>query len=179
MDKTDREILKGCAQGERSAQARLYQQSKAKLFGICLRYASDRVEAEDYLQEAYVLIFKDLYQFQPSGSLISWLRKVTVNSCLMQIRKRKNIFLSTDFSSQSIDRVSEVAADDLLSAKELLGIVQKLPAGFRTVFNLKAIDGYKHEEIAEQLNISVNTSKSQYNRAKTALKKLIEQHYTI
>lgn len=146
------------------------------LFGICLRYAKDRVEAQDFLQESLIVIFRDLHQYQPKAAFGAWLRKVTVNVCLQQLRKKRNIFQTHSIEEICSNSIREEA--DIFSRfreRALLQMVQKLPTGYRVVFNLYAIEGYNHQEIADSLGISVNTSKSQLSRAKVTLRKLLEK----
>ena len=175
LDATDRHIIKGCRKGDAKAQAQLYHRYKASLFGVCLRYARDRQEAEDFLQEGFIQIYKDLYQYRPTGSFPAWLRKVVVNVALQQLRKKKNIF-----SSVELERIADQheTEEDLFSqfrAKALLKMVQQLPDGYRAVFNLYVIEGYTHKEIAKILSINESTSKSQLSRAKAMLRKLLEK----
>lgn len=137
---------------------------------ICLRYAPNKVEAEDMLQEGLISVFKDLKQYDPKRATFSaWSNKVMVNAALQYLRKWKNLNLN-----QSIDGYEEQFAEnedivDTLSAKELNSFVQKLPDGYRIVFNLYVMEGYKHREIAELLSISENTSKTQLFKAKKML----------
>lgn len=145
------------------------------LFGVCLRYAQHRHEAEDLLQEGMIVIYRDLYQYQPTGPLGGWLRRVMVNVCLQHIRKRHRIITTT-----SIEHFGEKLEtdEDLFSqfrAKALLNMIQQLPPGYRLVFNLYVIEGNSHQEIADQLGVSVNTSKSQLSRAKATLRKMLEK----
>ena len=175
MDTKDQHIIKGCKKGDAKAQAELYHRYKAQLFGVCLRYAAGRQEAEDLLQDGFIQIFKDLYQYRPTGSFPGWLRKVVVNVALQHLRKKKNLFATVE-----LDRIANQheTEEDLFSsfrAKALLKMVQQLPEGYRAVFNLYVIEGYSHKEIAKQLGINESTSKSQLSRAKAMLRKLLEQ----
>ena len=145
------------------------------LFGICLRYAQNWQEAEDFLQEGMIVIYRDLYQYRPTGALGAWLRRVMVNVCLQHIRKRHRIIRTT-----SLDNYGEKleTTENLFSefrAKALVKMIQQLAPGYRLVFNLYVIEGYSHQEIADQLDISINTSKSQLSRAKAALRKILEK----
>lgn len=175
MSKTDQELLKGCLNGKRSAQKALYEKYRVSLFGVCLRYANSRQEAEDMLQDGFIKIFGDLYQYRPIGPLGGWMRRVVVNVALQHIRRRKKLFPVIDMA-QVADKYE--AEEDIFSEfgkKELVKMIQQLPAGYRAVFNMYVIEGYSHQEIAEQLKVNINTSKSQLSRAKAALRKMLEK----
>jgi RNA polymerase sigma-70 factor (ECF subfamily) len=144
------------------------------LFGVCLRYASNFQEAEDLLQEGFVKIYADLYQYRPIGALGAWMRKVMVNICLMHLRKKKHLF-----SDVEIDQIAETyeANDDSFDnyrAEALVQMIQKLPEGYRAVFNLYVIEGYTHKEIGAIMSISEVTSRSQFSRAKKMLRNMLE-----
>lgn len=175
LNTNDQHIIKGCKKGDKKAQTLLYQSYKAQLFGICLRYAADRQEAEDLLQESFMVIYRDLYQYKPIGSLAAWLKKVTVNVALQHLRKKKRLFptVQLDALGENID-----STEDLFStfrASALLQLIQQLPPGYRAVFNMYVIEGYSHKEIAQQLGINLTTSKSQLSRAKHLLRKMLEK----
>jgi RNA polymerase sigma-70 factor (ECF subfamily) len=140
--------------------------------GICLRYSKNEAEAEDLLQDSFIKAFDKLDTFNHKGALGGWLRKLTVNTALEYYRKNKidsqPLTLITDEPDDRIDAIQKLELDDLVSK------IQHLPIGFRTVFNLYAIEGYTHKEIGQLLSISDGTSKSQYSRAKKLLAKLIE-----
>lgn len=143
--------------------------------GVCLRYARNEDEAEDYLQEAFIRAFRSLDQFDGTGNLGAWLRKIAMNIGLEMYRKNKSIDLKiAGFSEQNRDEFELDTALSNLAMVDLVAKIQRLPLGFRTVFNLYAIEGYTHVEIAELLNISQGTSKSQYSRSKALLRTWIE-----
>jgi RNA polymerase sigma-70 factor (ECF subfamily) len=164
--------------GNRQAQNQLYQKYKAILFGICLRYANSREEAEDILQEGFIKIFSDLYQYQPIGPLGGWMRKVVVNVALQHIRKNKKfrIFENHEQVIASYNPDLEIFKNNREEA--ILKIVQQLPEGYRLIFNLYVIEEFSHREIAEKLGITVSTSKSQYSRARAALRSMLEKNIT-
>jgi RNA polymerase sigma factor (sigma-70 family) len=167
-------LLEACAKGDSLAQQHLYETYKGKLFATCLRYARSREDAEDIFQEGFVRIFKDLHQFTGVGNLEGWLRKVMVNSALQHLRKQKNGLQTVEFDGQEYaDEVEDIQLDEQ-QAKNLIKIMHQLSPGFRAVFNLYVLEGYTHPEIAEILDISVGTSKSQLMRAKAAFRKLLE-----
>ncbi len=170
---SEKNLLDGCLQGDNSCQKALYDQYKVSLFRVCLRYAKDRMEAEDMLQDGFIKIFTDLYQFKSQGPLGGWMRRVMVNAALQFIRKNKKFQHETDLDHiANIHHTEEVATSNL-NAQELTKLIQKLPVGYRTVFNLYVIDGFQHKEIAKKLNITENTSKSQLSKAKATLRKMI------
>lgn len=143
--------------------------------GICLRYAANQAEAEDIMQDAFVRVFKNLSSFSGTGALGGWIRKITVNTALEQYRKNKslkNFGIMLDVSETKIE--IEDNAIEQLELENLLAKIQALPSGFRTVFNLYAVEGYNHKEIGEHLGISEGTSKSQYSRARLLLRAMIQ-----
>lgn len=159
----------------RQAQQELYLRHSYMMKGICLRYAANETEAEDILQEAFVRAFKNLDKYSGKGPLGAWLRKITVNMALEQYRKNKSLKkLASLFDQKDANLTIEDGAIEQLELEDLLGKIQTLPAGFRTVFNLYAVEGYNHKEIGEMLGISDGTSKSQYSRARVLLRAMIE-----
>lgn len=143
--------------------------------GICLRYASNEAEAEDVLQEAFIRVFKNLNNWSAKGPLGAWVRSITVNMALEQYRKnkaQKNMAIVYDMKDSN--PLVDDNAIEKLKLDDLLLKIQKLPTGFRTVFNLYAVEGYNHIEIGEMLGISEGTSKSQYSRARVLLRQMIE-----
>ncbi|TRX56021.1 RNA polymerase sigma factor [Fulvivirga sp. M361] len=163
-------LIRKCCQQDGQAQEALYNRYAASMLGTCCRYIKDPDQAEDVMIGGFVKVFRKIDQFKGEGSFEGWLRRVMVNEALTFIRKNKNMYLEVDI--ETIDREpnyhtlnSELEADDLLQ------LVHQLPTGYRTVFNMYAVEGYSHKEIAEQLGISENTSKSQLSRARGLLQK--------
>lgn len=175
MEQSDNIILKGCLKGDRNAQKALYEKYKVPMFRVCLRYAQSRQEAEDMLQDGFIKVFSDLHQFRSDGALGGWIRRVMVNIALMQIRKRKNLFSSIEIEQVADDFTTDENIFAEMNAKALTRLIQKLPPGYRVVFNMYVVEGYPHKEIAEKLNISINTSKSQLSKAKAMLRKMLEK----
>lgn len=175
LQKKELDIVKGCVKGDKKSQYALYEMFKRDVMGICMRYSRDRSEAEDMMQEGFIKVYSDLYQYRPIGPLGGWIRRVVVNSCLRFIRKRKRLVFN-EFSGMQTELMptNENVISDL-GAQDLMKLVQKLPDGYRLVFNLYVVEGFTHQEIADQLGISVNTSKSQLSRAKANLRKTIEK----
>lgn len=175
----DKHILTGCLKNELRCQKLLYERYKTAMFTHCLRYAVDRAEAEDMLQEGFVLVFKKLNQFDPEKGVIgAWMRKVIINCALQNIRKKKVAFSEITVTEEEIATSHDDAVAQL-GLKELLSHIQKLPTGYRTVFNMYVIDGMQHNEIAEILQISSNTSKTQLFKAKLMLQKMINESQLI
>jgi RNA polymerase sigma factor (sigma-70 family) len=175
---TEDELIKGCVSRDRSAQKRLYDTYSSKMYGICYRYVRDPAEAEDILIVAFTRIFEKISQFKSEGSFEGWIRRIIVNEALTHIRRNRSMYLETDLDQ--VDREPDYdKLQDHLEEEDLLKMIQELPTGYRIVFNLYAIEGYSHKEIANQLGISENTSKSQLSRARTYLQKmLLENDWT-
>jgi len=172
------EILDACKQGNGSAQKQLYELTKGKMFAVCLRYTRSRSDAEDVLQEGYMKVFRDLHQYSGDGVFEGWMRKVIVNTALQFLRKQKRMPNEVNLEDHSFHAAYEDDfKDNSLNesrTEELIKLMQKMPDGFRTVLNLYILEGYSHQEISEICGISVGTSKSQLNRAKTFLRKQLE-----
>ena|SRR5260221_1963167 len=170
----DDEIIRSCIAGDARAQKALFEKYSRRMMGICLRYAADREEAEDMLQEGWIKVFRNLQSFRFEGSAEGWMKRVIVNTCLENLRKNKKMSNNVDIELVDEIKYTEINSSDVLSAKELLGMINRLPAGYRTVFNLYAVEGYSHKEIGEMLGINESTSKSQYSRARAHLQKMLE-----
>jgi RNA polymerase sigma factor (sigma-70 family) len=167
------QLIRECLDGKRKAQKQFYEHFAPAMMGVCLRYADDVEMAEDFLQEGFIRVFTNLKNFRSEGPVEGWVRKIMVNTALEILRKNDVLKHSVDI--ETAWTVSDDFPDAFrqLSTAELLEQIQALPAGFRAVFNLYAIEGYAHQEIAEMLGISEGTSKSQYARAKVWLQKRI------
>ncbi|MFK5854957.1 MAG: RNA polymerase sigma factor [Bacteroidota bacterium] len=167
-------LLSNCLQNDRSAQFKLYEKYSGRIFGVCLRYAKNRTDAEDILQEGFIKVFKYLKDYSGKGSFEGWIRRIMVTTAL-NYYKRKNLF-NKDVDPES-SYITLPATNEALSAMthdELLVMIRNLPTGYQTVFNLNTIEGYSHKEISKIMNISVNTSKSQLSRAKNSLRNQLE-----
>lgn len=169
------DLLKGCLRRDASAQKLLYDTYSSKMYGLCYRYVKDSMEAEDILITAFTKVFDKIQQFKNEGSFEGWIRRIVVNEALTYLRRNRAMYLETDL--EQADREPDFnALSDHLEAEDLLKMIQELPTGYRIVFNLYAIDGYSHKEIADQLGISESTSKSQLSRARTYLQKVLLEH---
>lgn len=174
MKMNDEQLVKKCLEKDSLAQKQLFDSFSRKMMGVCLRYTKDAEEAQDVLQIGFVKVFEKLHLFNNEGSLEGWIRKVVINTALDQIRKNKKFENNIDLAAVDYQIPSENEnVLGQLSVNDLLKIIQAMPTGFRTVFNMYAIEGYSHQEIADQLNISINTSKSQYSRARVYLQRII------
>lgn len=168
----EEELLKGCLKRDRNAQKQLYNAYSGKMYSICFRYVKNSMDAEDVLVTAFTKVFDKIDQFKGEGSFEGWIRRIIVNEALSSIRKNKTMYLDTDL--EAADREPDFdQLSDHLEAEDLVNLIQELPPGYRVVFNMYAIDGYSHKEIANELGISENTSKSQLSRARTYLQKLL------
>ncbi|MEN0046109.1 MAG: RNA polymerase sigma factor [Bacteroidota bacterium] len=162
-------------EGDETAMNELYQRHERHWFRICLRYARNRTEAQDIMQEGLVMIFRDIHQFDASrGEFRSWSNRVMVNAVLRFLKKFQWELSFTDLELAKNEPDFSETSMEKLSAQEITQVIQKLPTGYRIVFNMFEIEGYSHKEIAEKLNISVGTSKSQLSKAKKMLRQKIE-----
>ncbi len=170
------QLIDECKKGNRLAQKELYDKYARKMMGVCLRYVSDRETARDLLQDGFVKVFTSLDTYTGSGVFDAWIRKIFVNGALEYLRRGDVLREASDWDSiaEPVESFS-VSAVSELSAAELMKLVQELPAGFRAVFNLFAIEGYSHREIAEMMNITESTSRSQYTRARQLLQKRVKE----
>ena len=176
---TEKQIVHGCIKGEFGSQKQLYIDYAPKMMGICLRYASSTEEAEDMMQEAFIRIYTKIHTFKFDGPLGAWIRRVVVNTAAEIYRKEKKYGLNNDIEDHLYSFKNDDYIIEKLAATDLLDKVQSLPNGYRIVFNLYAVEGYSHKEIAEKLQISENTSKSQYSRARASIRKMIENENSI
>ena len=170
---TDEELIKGCVAKNPVAQKFLFEKFSRKMMGICIRYAERKEEAEDMLQNGFIRIFEKIETFRSEGSLEGWIRKIVINESLTWLRKNKVMKMNIDIESTKYIIPGNNHIGEKINEKDLLKMIQSLPTGFRTVFNMYAIEGYSHKEIGEILGISEGTSKSQYSRAKVHLQDML------
>ena len=171
----DETLVDECVSGNAKAQRMLFERYSAKMLGVAIRYIKDKERAEDVLQDAFIKVFKNLKKFKHYGSLEGWIRRIVVNTALDQLRKNKKRQSNVELDDSFFELATDSFTVERLQAESLLNLVQQLPEGYRTVFNLFAIEGYSHKEIAEKLSISENTSKSQYSRAKSVLRDVLKK----
>ena len=167
------QLIERCKNNDAQAQSQLYKLYASKLFSICLKYSRNYVEAEDNLQDAYLTIFKKIHTFKGRGSVEGWMKRITINTALQRYRSAGVFDI---INEEQIEDVTVEINDDDISIDFLLNIIQELPDRYRLVFNLYALDDYSHKEIAEMLNISTGTSKSNLARARLILKDKIETY---
>lgn len=165
-------IIKGCVKHDPDCQQGLYEKFSAKMYGICLRYSKDRHVAEDLLQEGFINVYRNIQSFRFEGSFEGWMRRVFVNVSLEHHRRLVHMYPITELIG---GRQTDPDVIAQMAEEELLEMLQKLSPGYRTVFNLYAVEGYTHKEIAGKLGISEGTSKSQLARARVALKKMVKE----
>lgn len=173
---TEEQLVKECISGNAIAHKKFYDLFAKKMMGVCLRYTSNYEEAQDVLQDGFIKVFSKLPKFVNKGSLEGWVRRIMVNTALDQYRKNKKHQRDVELDSVSFKLEKSEYIIEAMSADDLLKIIQTLPEGYRIVFNLFAIEGYSHKEIAEQLGVTESTSKSQYSRAKKMLRKLLVEN---
>ena len=170
---TDEQLVKECVSGNTIAQKKFYDLFAKKMMGVCLRYTNDYEEAQDVLQEGFIKIFTKLPDFESKGSLEGWVRRIMVNTALDAYRRAKKHQNNVDVDSVGYLLDSNDYTIETINANDLLKIIHTIPEGYRVVFNLFAIEGYSHKEIAERLGVTESTSKSQFSRAKKMLRKIL------
>ena len=170
-------LIEKCKQGDLKSQSEVYQLFAGKLFALCLKYSKNYQEAQDNLQDGFITIFKKMHQYQFKGSFEGWLKRIVVNTALQKYREKNVLNLISDEVSDEIsDEIPDEVDETTLSLDYLLRIIQELPNRYRLVFNMYVLDGYSHREIAEMLEISEGTSKSNLSRARQILKRKVEQN---
>jgi RNA polymerase sigma-70 factor (ECF subfamily) len=169
------ELILGCQKQNRKVQKELYDRYAPILLGICFRYAKDTSEAEDVLQEGFIKIFDKIKQYDNKGSFEGWMKRIIVNTAISNYRKNLKRYYSVEVDDPVSLSIPNALSEQEYTKDELLQVIKSLPDGYRMVFNLYAIEGYKHKEIADLLDIDETTSKSQYSRAKKQIQyKLME-----
>lgn len=172
----EKELIQRCIDNDGKAHKEFYDRFAPKMYGVCLRFTKNRMEADDILQDGFVKVFTNLKTFRGEGSLEGWIRRTIVNTAINLFKKnakhKKNLDIETaDFNG----KYQASGIIDKLSVEELLGLINDLPTGYRMVFNLNVIEGYTHKEIGQLLEISENTSKSQLSRARQTLQRKLAE----
>lgn len=165
---SDKELIRRCLKNKSDAQRMLYEKHSSMVYTVCYRYAKNSEDARDLLQETFINVFTNLKKFNGTGSFEGWVRRIAVNCAIRHYQKTEKRIDDGDID-YSPDAQTYANAIDHLSAKEIMHQINQLPDGYRMVFNMYAIEGYSHKEIAEQLNISESSSRSQLARARVAL----------
>ncbi|MGF1585892.1 MAG: RNA polymerase sigma factor [Bacteroidales bacterium] len=172
----DLELLRGCLENDRRLQKQLYKKYFKVMYQICLSYSGDRVEAKDILQEAFIKVFTNLENFNSKNSLEGWIRRIVTNTSIDYFRKRKRLVFQDEFPDEPDEEERGSFTFQEFTDDIILHYIKRLPDGARVVFNLFAIEGLPHKDIAEKLNIKEGTSKSQYKRARNLLKGWLYEH---
>jgi RNA polymerase sigma-70 factor (ECF subfamily) len=169
----DINVINGCVEGKRSSQKELYSFYAPKMYNVCLRYAGNQSDAEDILQDGFVKLFNNLHKFRGEGSFDGWIRRIFVNTAIESIRRNKitKLAINEDVENSTIDTRNS-PLEGLLH-KDILNTANVLSEGYKTVFNMYAVEGYSHKEIADKLGITESTSKSQFSRAKAILRSVL------
>jgi RNA polymerase sigma-70 factor (ECF subfamily) len=170
---SEEDLIDGCVREDENCQRLLYEKYAAKMFAVSMRYCSSREEAEDVLQEAFIRIYDKIASFRKEGSFEGWIRRVVVNTSLKS--KDKKYYQRELGGVEDYDIPVSAGIIEQMSARDIQSLMAKLPEGYRTVFNLYAVEGYSHKEIGQMLGVSEITSRSQYHRAKASLKEMINQ----
>lgn len=170
------DIIHKCREENSNAQTALYRMFSSRMYGVCLRYSKNSAEAEDVLQEGFVRVFSKIKQFEFKGSFEGWMRRIMVNTALEKFRKHDRLYPVEEMSIfESTEWVEETIS--LITAEDLMKMIQELPPRYRMVFNLFAIEGYSHQEIAEMMEITEGTSKSNLSRAREILQKRVTENF--
>jgi RNA polymerase sigma-70 factor (ECF subfamily) len=171
----EKQLIDGCINGDRRAQKALYDKYSGRMMAVCLRYVKDMEDARDLMQEGFIKLYTNISKYSGEGSFDGWVRKIFVNSALERLRQNDILKNADDINDIDYADIPDESAAQM-SSDEIMMYVRSLPDGFRTVFNLFAIEGYSHKEIGEELNISESTSRSQYMRARNLLRKMITKN---
>jgi len=169
----DRSLIHKCIKGDSQAQKRLYEQYAPAMMGICLRYVREKETARDLMHDGFIALFTKIHTYSGSGSFPAWVKKIFVNTVLEYLRKKDIMRAGADIDEACYFEDTDISVIERMSANELMECIRKLQDSSRTVFNMYAIEGYSHAEIAQILNIRESTSRSQYTRARQALQKMI------
>lgn len=170
---TEELMLSGCLRNNATAQEALYSRFSPRMLGVCYRFAKNREDAEDMLQEGFIKIFTQIHQYRNEGALEGWIRRIIVHTCINILKKNKKFSESVDIIHANSLHVKEEMIPSIMQAKQVVECIRTLPIGYRTVLNLYAIEGYSHKEIADMLDIEESTSRSQYTRAKAMLEDIL------
>jgi RNA polymerase sigma factor (sigma-70 family) len=170
---TEEAILQGCFKNQAAAQRELYNRYSPKMLAVCYRFAHNREDAEDMLQEGFIKIFSQIHTFQSKGAFEGWIRRIIVHTCINNLKKNKRFNENVDILHASSIHIREESVPSIVQAKQVVECIRILPIGYRTVLNLYAIEGYSHKEISGMLDIEESTSRSQYTRARQMLEDIL------
>lgn len=173
---TEDELIKGCIRDEAASQKAVFDRYASRMLGVCHRYARNSADAEDILQDSFIKVFGKIKQFKSEGSFEGWIRKIVVNTAIKKYSlSRYNKELTGYEVNDRLQPIAEPLAYGHLTEKDLMGLINNLPDGYRLIFNLYVIEGYQHDEIATMLGIQPGTSRSQLVKARSMLQKQILQ----
>ncbi len=170
---TEEAILSGCLKNDATAQRELYNRYSSKMLAVCYRFAHNREDAEDMLQEGFIKVFTQMHTYEKRGAFEGWIRRIVVHTCINILKKNKKFNESVDLIHAAGIQVREESVPAIIQAKQVVECIRMLPIGYRTVLNLYAVEGYSHREIAKMLEIEESTSRSQYTRAKAMLEDIL------
>ena len=170
---TEEAILKGCLKSDATAQRELYNRYSPKMLAVCYRFAHNREDAEDMLQEGFIKVFLQMHTFENRGAFEGWIRRISVHTCINILKKNKKFNESVDIIHATGVQIREESVPAIIQAKQVVECIRMLPIGYRTVLNLYAVEGYSHREISYMLDIEESTSRSQYTRAKAMLEDIL------
>ncbi|GIV41490.1 MAG: DNA-directed RNA polymerase sigma-70 factor [Vicingaceae bacterium] len=173
---TEQELIERCIKQDRVAQKYLFDKYARRFKAICMRYAKFEIEADDMVQDAFIKIFEKIQTFGFNGSFEGWMRRIVVNTAIDHVKRNKKHSSDIDYEQVDFHHKYFPVTANKLDANTILKLINCIPDGYRTVFNLYAIEGYSHKEIAEMLGITESTSKSQYSRAKLYIQKLLKKN---
>lgn len=173
-DIAESDLVSQCLKNNRKAQKQMYEWLAPRMFALCIRYVGDREFAKDVLHDGFITLFSKLSTYKGEGSLEGWARRIFVTTALMQLRKHDILKRAEDVEQVGQDMTYDSGVIDKIDSQTLLKLVSQMPSGFRTVFNMYAIEGYSHQEIAQELNITEGGSRSQLSRAKVWLKEKLK-----
>jgi len=169
-------ILEQCLKGKKEAQQALYDQYAATMLGLCYRYTKSYEDAEDVLQDGFIKVFTHLHQYKKDGDLGAWIRRIMVNTAISYLNRHRRYKKEMTVDDISMHPVSDENPEVSLDTKELIETIRKLPAGYQAVFNMIAVDGYPQTEIAELMDMNINTVRSQYSRARSMLIRILKEN---
>jgi RNA polymerase sigma factor (sigma-70 family) len=170
---TEEQLLAGSIKNNASAQEELYNRFSPRMLGVCYRFAKNREDAEDMLQEGFIKVFTQLHQYRSEGALEGWIRRIMVHTCINILKKNKKFNESVDLIYAQGIHIKQDMIPSIMQAKQVVECIRLLPLGYRTVLNLYAIEGYSHKEIGQLLDVEESTSRSQYTRAKAMLEEIL------
>lgn len=171
------EIINGCIDNNSRAQEALFRMFSDEMFGVCLYYSPNRAEAEDTLHEGFLKVFQNIKNLKGEGSLRGWIRKILINTALEKYRKKAPLYILDDENYETTAEIDRENIISNISADELISFIQELSPQYRMVFNLYALEGYSHKDIAEMMNISEGTSKSNLARARSILQRKVKKYF--